>query len=53
MSGLKELIESGKFEDDKTSSVPGDNDNTFEKYDPNALKGFAGMAAVGIKKTKA
>ena len=50
MSGLKELIESGKFEDDKTSSVPGDNDNTFqkEKYDPSALKGFAGMAAVGI-----
>jgi hypothetical protein len=50
MAGLKELIDSGKFEDDKTSSVPGDNDNSFEKekYDPSALKGFAGMAAVGI-----
>jgi hypothetical protein len=36
MSGLKELIESGKFEDQNTSSVPGDTDSIYsETYDPS------------------
>ena len=48
MSGLKELIESGSFEDQKTSSVPGDTDSIYsEPYDPSALKGLGGIALAG------
>ena len=48
MSGLKELIESGKFEDQNTSSVPGDNDSIYsEPYDPSALKGLGAIALAG------
>jgi hypothetical protein len=48
MSGLKELIESGKFEDQNTSSVPGDNDSIYsEPYDPSAAKGLGAIALAG------
>jgi hypothetical protein len=48
MSGLKELIESGKFEDQNTSSVPGDTDSIYsEPYDPSAAKGLGAIALAG------
>jgi hypothetical protein len=48
MSGLKELIESGKFEDQNTSSVPGDTDSIYsETYDPSAAKGLGAIALAG------
>ena len=51
MAGLKELVESGRLESEQISSVPGDTERGTsefaEDYNPNALKGLAGIAIAG------
>jgi hypothetical protein len=47
MSGLKELIEKERLEDEPTSSVPKVKSDYTEPYDPSLARGLAGIAITG------
>ena len=47
MSGLKELMEQERLQDEPTSSVPKVKSDYTEPYEPSAIKGLAGLAVAG------
>ena len=47
MSGLKELIQKERIEDEVTSTVPKAKSDYLENYEPSAAKGLAGIAIAG------
>ena len=47
MSGLKELIERERLEDEPTSTVPKNKSDYTEPYDPSLARGLAGIAITG------
>lgn len=47
MSGLRELIQKERIEDEVTSTVPKAKSDYLENYEPSAAKGLAGIAIAG------
>jgi len=47
MSGLKDLMEKERLEDEPTSSVPQVKSDYTEPYDPSPVRGLAGIAIAG------
>ena len=47
MSGLKDLMEKERLEDEPTSSVPKVKSDYTEPYDPSPVRGLAGIAIAG------